>query len=585
MDAESSSRTGITRRQALAGSAAVASGLSSGCVDAIDRFFGGSSREQVSLEIVTVPADGDSRLTAIADALVDRLERLGIATDFVLLPYDELRDKVLMKRDFDIYIGTMPVGRDPDFLRPTFQSAYTNEIGWQNPFGFTDQRIDSLLSDQRYQTGAQRQGTIQEVQSDLAGEQPIVPLLADTAIAAVRRNRFVGWDRVKARDPLWLVGLDTADGRSRDGRLRMTTSNKLLTERLNPLLPTFNQYDVLTAYLYDPLGRYYDGQVNPWLAKSWTMDEEAGDIVVELHSDLTWHDGEPLTAADVQFTYQFLKDTALGGGDTKLPAPRYRGESTLVDSVDVLDDHRIRLSVEGTPSTAAVALTAPLLPEHVWGSRTNVVDESAGLTEALTWDNPEPVGSGPLEFESRTVEDSLRLSRNDDHPLNRAGTDPYDQFGPLAFQTLNFTVAPSDLASLSLLADGDADATVPRLVNGVVSNVREESNVDLVTSPSRTLYHVGFNLRRPHLRNSQFRRALARLFDKGDIVETTFGGHAEPLTTPMMDDDWIPPSLQWNGTDPEVPFAGTDGELNVEQAREYFEEAGLQYTGEGRLVY
>jgi peptide/nickel transport system substrate-binding protein len=81
------------------------------------------------------------------------------------------------------------------------------------------------------------------------------------------------------------------------------------------------------------------------------------------------------------------------------------------------------------------------------------------------------------------------------------------------------------------------------------------------------------------------RRAIARRFDKEYLVDSVFDGHADPLTTPMVGDKWVPPSLRWDGSDPEVPFAGTGGELDVEQARQYFEDAGLQYTDEGRLVY
>ncbi|QCC52241.1 ABC transporter substrate-binding protein [Halapricum salinum] len=585
MDAESSPRHGLTRRRALAGGALAASGLSSGCVETIERFFGGSSREQVSLEIVTVPADADARLTAIARTLVDRLEAVGIATDFLLTPTDQLRKKVLTNRDFDVYIGTMAADRDPDYLRTTFQSSYSNGVGWQNPFGFTDQGSDSLLDAQRYQSGQQRRETIQDALTAITGEQPIVPLLSDTAIAAVRRNRFEGWDRVRARDPLWLLALDPAPGRSPEGRLRMTAVEKILTERLNPLLPTFSEFDALTAYLYDPLGRYYDGQIRPWLAQSWSIDESAREIRLELHPDLTWHDGEALTAADVQFTYRFLNDTAMGTGETRHPAPRFRRQSSLVDAVDVLDDQTVRISVDAAPAVARTVLTAPLLPEHVWESRTDVVDESTGLTQAVTWDNPDPVGAGTLAFESRTVEESLVLTRNSDHPMNREGTALFERFGPLAFDSLRFRVVPSDLAGLSLLTDGDVDATVPKLGNDVISNVRNESAVDLVTSPSRTVYHVGFNARRRPLQNPGFRRAIARLFDKGDIVESTFDGHADPLTTPVTDAEWIPSSLAWNGSDPEVPFAGSGGEFDVERAKQYFEDAGFQYTNDGRLVY
>ncbi|MFW6435676.1 MAG: ABC transporter substrate-binding protein, partial [Halovenus sp.] len=165
------------------------------------------------------------------------------------------------------------------------------------------------------------------------------------------------------------------------------------------------------------------------------------------------------------------------------------------------------------------------------------------------------------------------------------GGDGVEQFGPLAFETLRFTVAPGDGGSLSLLVEGDVDATAPQITNRSVSDVREEEDLELVTSPSRTVYHVGFNSRREPLRNSQFRRAITSLFDREHIVETVFDGEAVPLATPMVDEKWTPEDLQWNGDAPEVPFAGTDGELDVEQARDHFEEAGFQYTEDGRLVY
>jgi peptide/nickel transport system substrate-binding protein len=52
----------------------------------------------------------------------------------------------------------------------------------------------------------------------------------------------------------------------------------------------------------------------------------------------------------------------------------------------------------------------------------------------------------------------------------------------------------------------------------------------------------------------------------------------------MADTEWIAPSLAWDGSDPEVPFAGEDGALDESQARDLFREAGLEYSDEGRLL-
>lgn len=572
-----------TRRQVVAGGAVAATGLLGGCLDPIQQFVGLSSANQVSLRVIAPPRDWDERANDIAGRLVNRLETVGVDVRFPLLSPNQFSERILYERDFDVYVGTMPLGRDPDFLRPLLSSTYADTIGWQNPFGFADMSLDDRLDAQRRQSGEERTETVGVALETIAGEQPFVPIATRRAIAAVTTDRFEGWGRAPSGEPTWLFELEPAEGATRDQRLRMATKNRYITDRLNPLMPWISGFDVTTWLLYDPLARYYGGKIRPWLAEEWWDDDE-GAITVKLRPDLHWHDDEPLTADDVRFTYRFLSDTTLGSADTMYPAPRFQQQTSLVEEAEVLDDRRIRIHADASQTVAPTALTAPLLPKHIWESRTGVEDVDTRLTRAITADNVEPVGCGPMKLEEQTPRESMRLGRFEDHPLNRDDKTIAQRFGPLAFSELLFLYRPPSNTVVALEGD-EADAAAPILDNDLLSEIDRSDSLSAVTSPSRTLYHVGFNTRRKPLRNPAFRRAVAHMVDKRQIIESVFDGYADPRTTPVLDESWIPEEIQWNSGDPEVPFSGVAGELDAAVARDHFRKAGYNYDDDGRLVY
>lgn len=579
---------GLTRRRVLAGGVTATAGAASvaaGCLTPIENMLGGPTTEQVSLEIKTLPADYDSTSTRIARSLANRLETVGIASDIVLMPPAQLQRDVLLNQNFEVYVGKMAIPRDPDFLRPLLHSRFSEDSGWSNPFGFTDHETDELLERQRHQTDTERRKTIIRVQEIVAKEQPFVPLVTGDAIAALGTERFTGWERFHSRGPMWLVGLEPAERERPTSRsLTIAITDPRPTEVSNPLRADFERTDIALELLYDPLARYYDGAIRPWLADSWKWD--GTDLIVRLPTDLHWHDDEPLTPGDITFTYKFLSDTSLDTPDAFAPAPAHRAEADLVSAVEIEDDRTLRFSIDAARPTAMRALTVPLLPRHVWQSKTDVVSSDPVRTEALGWANPDPIGSGPLAFDARASKESMRLVRNDDHPLNREGeTRLAERFGPLAISDLKLLVAPSDVTAVNHVDVGTADVTAATLGSESVERIDGIADVRPLRGPSRAIYHVGLNVRETQLRNPNFRRALARLFDKEHLAKSIFDGYARPLATPLIDDYWVAEALQWDGTDPEVPFVGTDGSLDVTAAREFFRDAGFRYTDDGQLIH
>jgi len=583
----------VSRRAVLGTAAGVGAGLSAGCVGAFQNFLGGGGPAQLTLTVKAVPADTDAIATQIGRQLVNRMQEIGIDARFQLEARTELRKDVLMNNNYDIYVDEYPARDDPDMMRPMLQSVFSSESGWQNPFDYADLTIDDQLGTQRATPGRDREPGGDAAQRKVAREQPFGVVAFSKDIWTARDDRYTGWDAFPLTNPLAFVALTERDGDG-EGRLRVTTTDGTPTENLNPLSAVQRYRGTFTDLLYDPLARRYDDGVNPWLAEGWDIERTAGTTTatVDLRSGLRWHDGQPLTASDVAFTFRFLNDTTLENGEAEVPAPRLRGRASLVESTDVQNTRTVELQFGDTsPAVVERALTVPILPAHVWESTTDRAS-AAGLdmtpypTEALVADNSEPVGSGVLQFESATSGESLVLTRFDDHFLHRdATTDPAAYFdGGVPFGRLSVRIVPSDGAAVELVAADEADATAMSIAPSEVSRINEHDSLELYTADSRSFYHVGFNTRRVPLGNGHFRRLLMRLLDKEHIVEETMDGYATPGVTPLSGTDWVPADLTWRGRDPQVPFVGEGNSFNTERARELFRNAGFKFDESGRMI-
>ncbi|MFW6318282.1 MAG: ABC transporter substrate-binding protein [Halorubrum sp.] len=635
----------ISRRAALAGLGLAAA--SAGCLGRTENIAGRDPPSQLSLEINTTPADADPNGIRIARQLEENLTAVGIDVQLNTISQTDLWRKTLINHNFDIYIGqfveTEPF--DPDALYGLTHSQFVAESGWQNPFGLTEIAVDDLLAEQRQATGSERRDAVDELQQTVCDLQPFSVVAFPDALTAVQGSRFEGW--TEDRQPVSVTGLldlervsaeegsgddgSTDDGNATDGNttddgnatdgnttdggnstaddtdtdgedgdvLRLVTTDGRITENWNPIAAEFRKYGTFTGLLYDPLVRTDSESTVPWLAADWErVDDTTLDVSLR---DAQWHDGDPVTASDVAFTYEFLRDTSMGNVETAVPSPRFRGRSSIVEDERVLDDATVRLTVADVNETvAARALQVPILPEHVWSERAGAAS-LAGFefdfetTEAIVSNNADPVGSGPLRFVEATDGESVVFEQNPDHflvrPASDDSTDPRagipDRYHEKpAFDRLQVEVLPSDISAVEAVAERLADATVSNLGPEAVPRIGRSDEVQLVSGRSAAFYHVGYNVRRSPLSNPRFRAIVARLIDKSAVVEDTFDGYAQAAASPLAaSPDSVPASLAWaDGTDPVHPFFGDEGSLDVEAARAELRDAGYRYDDEGRLL-
>ncbi|WP_336021557.1 ABC transporter substrate-binding protein [Halobellus salinisoli] len=605
---ESSKGPQIRRRAVLGTLTAGATASVGGCLRRARSVAGWDSRTQVSLRIKTLPADSDPYALHAARMIVSWYQAAGIDAQVIPVSEEELLRQVLLGNDFDIFLArTASLDRDPDILYGLLHSRFADTRGWQNPFGYTDLDVDEWLETQRRATGDRRADVVTDLIESIGRSQPFTVLCFSDEIRAARSENYRSWQRAELHSPYGYLRLNTVaetDGPAGDddgddgSALRIVGTDRRPTENLNPLSVEYRRSNVLTKLLYDSLGRATADGVSPWLAESWTFAEtdDSPRATVHLRPDRTWHDGEPLTAEDVAFTYAMLADTSLGAteeregeteAETRIPAPRFQGRTELVDEVTVVDPSAAVIHFSDcSPQVARRAFTVPILPEHVWEERTDPVSisgiEVGSATEALVTNNIEPVGSGPLRFVENTPRESLVLEPFGEHFLfEESDEDGATGIGPPRFDRLELQIVGSDNAAVGVVADGDADVTATPVGADTVPQIGRSSDVDLLVSQSSSSpYLLGYNTQRPPLTNPRIRHALARLVDRSSITADVFNGYARPAVTLLDGTEWVSDGLEWDGADPMTPFLGSNGDLDLEAVRTEFRNAGFEYEDE-----
>lgn len=283
---------------------------------------------------------------------------------------------------------------------------------------------------------------------------------------------------------------------------------------VNPLYSSVSTVDMdLTRlvfrglFIYDP-----EIGITPDLTERYETSEDGRTYTIHLREGVKWHDGEPLTAHDVAFTFQAITD----------PAYRSPLAGTFHNvTVEAIDDLTVQFSLPESFASFLPSLTVGIVPSHIWES---VSPQRASLTTL----NLQPIGNGPYQFE-KFSKDQTGVIRS--YTLKRFN----EYFGtPAHIDTLTFKFYPDADSALSALEN--------RNIEGVAF-VPEDRSQDMVDNrfvqllrpsiPQETLIFFNEN-RNTRLASVDVREALSISLNLNDLVTTVFHDNARILTGPLL---------------------------------------------------
>ena len=317
---------------------------------------------------------------------------------------------------------------------------------------------------------------------------------------------------------------------------------------LSPFRPTYqygyssNTPAMLTHSRLFNLDR--NNEPHPDLALEWDVSDDATIYTFKLRDDAQWHDGEPVTAHDVEATVRFILTQATninpqrwisslkGGQDF------YDGVSDELPGVRVVDDFTVVFELEDTNVGWALSATSDLqiLPAHIFADV-----KPADIVEhhAPAWYTPElNIGSGPFKFVRAERDQFIELERNDDY----YGGKP--KVKRIIFK--NFGAADTQFIALQ---KGELDVwNVPQ---DFYEQALELDNVDVHLVNRNYIRVFLLNYESSTLADKRVRQALAYAIDRVGICETLYSGLCQPYNSYMEMRPWLAPGLNQYEYNPE----------------------------------
>lgn len=291
-------------------------------------------------------------------------------------------------------------------------------------------------------------------------------------------------------------------------------------QRLNPVLDVRNAPDRdVDRLVFSGLLRFDStGVPIPDLAEGW-MITEGTEYTFRIRADAVWHDGEPVTAQDVVYTFGLIQDA-------DYPGPKDLAALWRSVKVEALTAKEVRFTLSEPYSPFLDYLTTGLLPYHLL--------KGVGVKELDTLPfNLKPVGSGPFRVET------LILEGESIHGVTLLPFDKYYGTKP-ALEKIDLLYYPTRSAAFEALQSG-AVKGLGGLTSDELHTVLAGDTWNVYSARLPQASVVFLNLKNedvPFLTDRNVRRALLMATDRQRIIDDILAGQAVPAAGPVLPGTW-----------------------------------------------
>ncbi len=303
----------------------------------------------------------------------------------------------------------------------------------------------------------------------------------------------------------------------------------------NPTLSSDTASSDIEGFIFEGLVRYDENMQRVGaLAHDWEISEDNLEWTFFLEEDVTWHDGEPFTAADVEFT---IGTTAF---DEDYPGPR-ASMFDLVEDIVVVDDYTITFILSEPFGPFMNNIGFNIIPQHIYDPE---VSEEYDVPIEEMFEHPanwEPIGTGPYVYGEWVEGEYIDLHRNEDY---WNAPKPYIETLLFRFvEDLATAVASLEAGEIDMLA-GIPDDDLTRVVMDLQDTHNfyeyQELVYDYIGFQFREepfLDHYGEDIGNP-FHDERVRQAFAHAIDREAFIEDILHGRGTLMNSHIPPNSW-----------------------------------------------
>jgi peptide/nickel transport system substrate-binding protein len=259
-----------------------------------------------------------------------------------------------------------------------------------------------------------------------------------------------------------------------------------------------DSYHVYRNIFDNLVTRNPDGKIVPQLAKAWRYENDT-TLVLDIRTDVKFHDGTPLTVDDVAWSVQRIIDPAF-------KSPQLSQFNSIVKAEAVGTD-KVRL----TTSSPYPALLAQLV-------KLSIVPRAYVQKVGNEKFNVEPMGSGPYRFVTWQKGVRVTLAANESYWRGRP-----------PFKTVTFQMVPDTATRIANLKTGRADI-IRQLNPDDAASLKGESRLQILSGPTERTGYLFINALAGPTKDVRVRRAIAHAINRQLLIDALLGGYGRPVT-------------------------------------------------------